>query len=91
MPLVGSWLLQHATSLYLQETTCTKSAVPIRATKRITNRAQTTTTTTTSAGMKATTTITATPVAMMSRAGVPCPAMPTLAQTARAKKRRIFT
>jgi hypothetical protein len=55
--------------------TRTKSAVLICATKHIRNHAQTITT---SAGTKVTTTIIATPVATMSRAGaciLPCPAI----------------
>jgi hypothetical protein len=73
-------------------TTCTKSAMPIRATKCITNHAQTTATK--SAGMTATTMAIATPVATMSCAEariLPCPAMVMLARAVRAKPRRIFT
>jgi hypothetical protein len=71
--------------------TCTKSAVPTCATKRVRNCAQTTTSTGTKVVI--TTTI-ATRVATMSCTGariLPCPAMVMQVQATRAKHRRTFT
>jgi hypothetical protein len=70
--------------------TCTKSAVPTCAIKRIRNCAQTTMST----SMTVITMTIVTRVAMMSHAGaciLPCPAMAMQAQATRAQPRRIFT